>query len=152
MNMPLTLGLMVAVLAAGGAFFIGRTLVTASVQYREHFEQKAQRNLAEMFLFINPQKLFALNLIVLALTFFVVLLFSGPVFAIVAAVAASVSPPLIYWVMRQRRRRRAVSQLPDALRAIATNLRSGLSLNQALETTIAYEQPPLVNELSLGTL
>ena len=53
MNMPLTLGLMVAVLAAGGAFFIGRTLVTASVQYREHFEQKAQRNLAEMFLFTN---------------------------------------------------------------------------------------------------
>ena len=149
MNMPLTLGLMVAVLAAGGAFFIGRTLVTASVQYREHFEQKAQRNLAEMFLLINPQKLFAQNLSVLALTFFVVLLFSGPVFAIVAAVAASVSPPLIYWVMRQRRRRRAVSQLPDALRAIATNLRSGLSLNQALETTIAYEQPPLVNELSL---
>ena len=150
MNMPVLIALMAALLAAGGAFYIGRTLITSSVRYQQTFQDSAYRNLEEMFLFISPQKLFLMNVVLLAFVAFTVLLLGGsPVLAVLIAAAIGASPPLIYWFLRNRRRRRAVAQMPDALLAIATNMRAGLGLNQALETTVAYERPPLSQELSL---
>lgn len=150
MNTGAALSLAIAALAAGGAFFVGRSLITASVEYRRSFEASAHTNLQEMFLFIEPSRLFVFHAVFLVVVFFVVILAGGgPVLAVLAVAALGASPPLAYWWLRRRRRRRAVEQLPDALLSIATNLRSGLSLTQALETTIAYEHPPLGQELAL---
>ncbi|HET7314081.1 type II secretion system F family protein [Salinisphaera sp.] len=150
MSMVTVLGLMAAVLGGAGAFFVGRTLVGASARYRETFQDTATQNLEEMFLFIQPQKLFAMNVVVLALIFCSVLVVSGSVWlAVLLSALVAGSPPLIYWFLRRQRRRRAVAQLPDALLAIATNMKAGLSVNQALETTVSFEHPPLGQELAL---
>lgn len=94
--------------------------------------------------------MFVVNLIALALIFFVVLLAGGGIVpAALSAAAIGASPPLIYRLLHRRRRRRAISQLPDALMSIANNLGAGLSLSQSLETTIAFERPPLGQELAL---
>lgn len=150
MTMPLLLSMLVALLATWGAYFAGRTLLASASRYQQTFQDAADRNLANMFLFIEPQKLFVVNLVFLALVFLIVLLAGGSLVpAAVAAAAVGASPPLIYRIAHRRRRQRAVQQLPDALMAIANNLSAGLSLNQSLETTIAFEHPPLSQELAL---
>lgn len=150
MNTPTILALLIAALVAGGALVISRTLITSAVRYREDFEASAHHNLAEMFLFIEPQKLFGTVVLIIVMVFILILVFGGgPMLAVLAAAALGASPPFVYWYLRRRRRRRAIEQMPDALLSIATNMRSGLSLNQALETTITYEHPPLGQELTL---
>lgn len=150
MNMALIISLIVA----AGAFVLfliaGRQLVTATNNYRQAFHTSARINLAEMFLFIDPSKVFALNLALIALAFLMVLMMDGgPVLAVIAAAVVGGSPPLLYKLGHKLRRQRIVAQLPDALLSIASNMRSGLSLIQALETTVSYESAPLQQELAL---
>lgn len=150
MNTSLVLAALVAALATGTTFFLGRILVDAARIYRREFQLSATRNLSEMFLFIDPTRLFVANLMLLMLVFFTILLMGGgPFLAGVSALATGASPPLVYWFLRRRRLDKAVSQLPDALLSIATSLRSGLNLTQALENMITYQQPPLGQELGL---
>ena len=150
MNSALTLSILVAVLASATALYVGRILVEAARIYRREFQLAANRNLADMFLFIDPTRLFMANLLCLALAFCLVILFGGGAFlALLAAIALGASPPGVYWYLRRRRLHKAVAQLPDALLSIATSLRSGLSLTQAMETMLDYQQPPLGQELEL---
>lgn len=150
MTMSALLSVLIALLVASAAYFVGRTLLISAHRYQQTFEDAADRNLADMFLFIEPQKLFWANLVFLVLVFLVVLLLFGSLVpAAVVAAAVGASPPLVYRVAHKRRRQRAVEQLPDALIAIANNLSAGLSLNQSLETAIAFEHPPLSQELAL---
>lgn len=150
MSTPTIVALVAALAVASAAFFVARTLLAGAARYREAFKDSAERNLAQLFLFIEPQRLFALNLVLIACVALTVLGLSGNgFFAVVVAAATGASPPLVYWLLKRRRRRRAVEQLPDALLSVATNLRSGLSLSQALETTIEHESAPLGQELTL---
>ncbi len=127
-----------------------RTLNEGWAAYRQAFETQAAKNLPQIFLFIDPPLLFRLHAVLLAMIFLVILLAGGGLFlAMMAVVAAGVSPPGIYHWLQRKRRRQAVEQLPDALLGLATNMRAGLSLTQALETVTAYAPPPLSQELSL---
>ncbi len=150
MNAALMLSFFVAALATATAYYVARILVDAGRIYRREFQIAANRNLSDMFLFIDPARLFMANLLLLLLVFCLVLLLGGgPFLALLSATALGASPPLVYWYLRRRRLNKAVAQLPDALLSIATSLRSGLSLTQAMETMIAYQQPPLSQELGL---
>lgn len=150
MSAPQILSGLVAGLAFATALYVGRIMIEAWRIYRREFQIAANRNLSEMFLFIDPAKLFLANLMLLLLIFFLVLLLGGgPFLALLAATALGASPPLIYWVLRRRRLNKAVSQLPDALLSIATSLRSGMSLTQAMESMIRYQERPLAQELGL---
>ncbi|MGE6779286.1 type II secretion system F family protein [Vreelandella titanicae] len=148
--MVIILSLFIALLAAFGAYIAGKTLMTSATKYQQTFKDSAEHNLAEMFLFIEPQKLFFINIVFLILVFVLVLLSGAGVgIALLVSAALGASPPLVYRYLRKRRRFKAVHQLPDALTAIANNMSSGLSLTQSLETTIAFERPPLSQELGL---
>ncbi|XGA80313.1 type II secretion system F family protein [Halomonas sp. CH40] len=148
--MAIIISVLVALLATWITYLAGRTLMASATRYQKNFKDSAEHNLAEMFLFIEPQKLFFINIIFLVLAFGVIILMGGGIFvALIVASALGASPPLIYRYLHNKRRNRAVYQLPDALTGIANNLSSGLSLTQALETTIAFEQPPLSQELGL---
>jgi len=150
MTPPAALAIFIALLSAGFAFYAGRMMVQGAQAYRSNFQTSAALNLSEMFLFLDARKLFRANLMLLVLVFCGALLSGLGVFvALVVSGAIGASPPAVYWLLRRRRRMRAVQQLPDTLLSLSTNLRAGLSLTQALETTIAYEQPPLSQELGL---
>lgn len=150
MNTVQLMAMALAACIAAIIFMVGRSLTTASVRYKANFQDAAQVNLAEMFLFIEPFKLFVFNIVLMLLVAGGVLLMGwGAVLATLSAAVVGASPPIIYKVMHSLRRRRIVAQLPDALMSIASNMRSGLSLVQALETTVTYEQPPLKHELDL---
>lgn len=150
MTMPILLGLMVAMLAALLAYVAGRTMTSSWAEYGSAFQYAADRNLTQLFLFVDPRRLFYANTVLLLLVFFGVLAFGGnPMLATLIAAAIGASPPLVYWLLLRRRRQQVVAQLPDALLGVATSMRSGLSVNQALENAVVYERPPLSQELSL---
>lgn len=150
MSTPLHLALFVAALAAVLSFLTGRVLVEAWADYKIAFQNSAERNLTQLFLFVDPRRLFYANAILILLAFFIVLgIGGGPMLALLAAGAIGGSPPLIYWFLKRQRRQKVVAQLPDALLAIATSMRSGLSVNQAIENAVVYERPPLSQEFSL---
>lgn len=142
--------LMLAVLAAVLFFYAGRMTLDGWTEYRTSFQNSAERNLTQLFLFIDPRRLFLVNTVLLLFIFLLILVLGGgPMLALLGAVAIGASPPIVYWVLRRRRRDQLVAQLPDALLGVATSMRSGLSLNQALETVVVHEKPPLSQELGL---
>lgn len=144
------LSLLIAGLAALATLHLGRLGIDLWRSYQQHFQHSARRHLAELFLFIDASRLFAAHvLLVLLITALVVLAGGGAFLAGLCACLLGGSPPLAFAWLRKRRLRTAVEQLPDALRAIATSLRSGMSLNQAIETLLDYQQGPLAQELGL---
>ncbi len=150
MSSPFALALLISAMAAMGALHVARASRTAWTRYRDHFQDSASRHLSDMFLFLDPTQLFTLNIVILLLSFgTTVALGGGAILALLIACALAASPRWIYATMRRRRLRAAVSQLPDALLSMSTNLQAGSSLPQALEAVIAYQQAPLSQELML---
>ena len=145
-----TIAMLLAAVATLLMFWAGRKFVAASIQYRQLFQETARVNLADMFLFFDPSKLFALNLLLMVCVLVITLLLGGgAMLAVLSAAAVGVSPPMLYKLAHRLRRNRIIAQLPDALLSVSTNMRAGLSLNQSLETTVAYESAPLKQELAL---
>jgi len=143
-------GALFAVVAMMLAWVGGTAIASVSKSYEAHFKDSANRNLAEMFMFVEAGKLFQLNIALIIGAFLVVFLLLGHlVLAALAAAAVGVSPTVLYRVMRERRRDQVIEQLPDSLMAIATSMRAGSSLGQALETVVSFEKGPLIQELGL---
>jgi tight adherence protein B len=71
------------------------------------------------------------------------MVFGGPVFAIVGAVAGAVSGPVMRTRAARNRDRRLVEQLPDMMRALAAAIRSGRSIPQALDAAREESIAPL---------
>ena len=66
---------------------------------------------------------------------------------LVLASAAAVLPGLGLWLARERAARRVVAALPEGLEAVARSLRSGTSLQQALDEAAIVGPPEVSHEL-----
>ncbi len=139
---------------AAASFFAAMLAVTNGQtlygEYEEVFKDTATTNLEDMFLFIDPNRLFLFNLIALAvlplLTYilFKDFLISGIIFALVLIV-----PFKYYKAMRKKRLKTFERQLPDALTMISGGLAAGASLNMALESLVKEQPAPLSQEFLL---
>ena len=110
----------------------------------------AERELADLFIFIDPRRL-AMAGAGSALLLLLVLWSAGlPLLAALLPALATVLCPrwLIYW-LRARRNRRLLAQLPDALALLAGLLRSGHGLTQGLSQLASRQAAPLGQELQL---
>jgi tight adherence protein B len=148
--MTLVIAALFSIALAALAFF-GLQLLSATTQaYRAQFTRQARVSLAELFIFIEPEKLFVFQVAGMAVCFFLALLVSGSLVpAVMTAVIAGFLPNLAFRVLRRRRLDRVLMQLPDALIALAGSLKAGASLVQALELTVQEESPPIGQELEL---
>lgn len=139
-------GLSVAILVFGGAF-ISQELAQ---KYHETFKYNAKRNLSDMFLFIEPGKLFVGNIVLMIVTFIVVWAYTGTWFvALIAVIGMAILPPYLYKYLQKRRRKKFIQQLPDGLNMICASMRSGSSLINAIEATVQEAEAPLSQEFSL---
>jgi tight adherence protein B len=120
-------------------------------RYREMFTERANLRLREMFLFMDPQRLYAMQLgfILLSVAGAWVITESWPV-AIVVLVVAVVLPRAALRYMKRKRLDSIEQQLPDALLIIAGSLRAGMSLSAALQQFVQEGRPPITQELSLA--
>lgn len=124
----------------------GQALAT----YKKGFQQAAKVNLAELYLFIEPEKIFLLNIISMlffALTTYIV--FSSWLIALVVLVASALIPNTLYKVLRKRRQRQFLKDLPEALRQVASSLSAGLGLNQSIEGVISVSKGAVQQEFDL---
>lgn len=119
-------------------------------RYRETFTAQASINLREMFLFIDPRRLFQANLVLFVLVPAGVYLVTGAVlFALIAAGVLAVLPRYAYVWLKRRRIKAFEQQMPDALMAIAGAMRAGASLPLAIESMVREQQPPISQEFAL---
>lgn len=117
---------------------------------KQNLQATASTSLQEMFIFVDPTKLFYIN--VVAFVFIpgvVYLMTNNPVFALAAAVAIVLAPKLLVAYMKKKRARTFEEQLPDALLMVAGSLRAGAGLNVALESMVSETRPPISQEFEL---
>jgi tight adherence protein B len=149
-NMLLAITCVVALSAGLLAWFIIDVGTVTMARYRASFTERTRFQVQEFFLFIDPKKLFAANLAIMALGAILVWVVIGnalmgiPVFFVLAFL-----PRLIYAWMRKRRLRKFEEQLPDALMMLSGGLRAGVGLTSAIQQLVAEAQAPLAQEFTL---
>jgi tight adherence protein B len=117
---------------------------------QNRFARDSQMGLKSLFIFADPVLLWKLNLMLLAVLPVLTWWASGSV--VVAAGAAFLIlllPRLIMRWLQKRRLDRLHAQLPDALMMLASGLRSGANLQQAMEGLSRDLSPPISQELGL---
>jgi tight adherence protein B len=120
------------------------------IEYKSGFTSNASVSLEEMFLFVDPQRLFFANILVVLIVPVLALLFTGKVIiAIVATVVAMIFPRLAYGYLKKKRQESVINQMPDALNMMGGSLRSGASLAIALDLVATETPPPFSQEISL---
>jgi len=130
---------------------LGYPVVMKSVsQYEENFKDTADSSLSEMFIFIEPGKLFIINLIILMFSFLIIWLFTGLwVPALIISVILGMAPKFLYEFLKKRRGNRFIVDLPDALLSMSSMLRAGTNINVALEVLVVESQGPIAQEFGL---
>ncbi|WP_065188328.1 type II secretion system F family protein [Shewanella woodyi] len=139
-----------ALAAAVFAWFLIRLLTSAAINYRQNFTAQAKVKLSDLFLTIEPEKLFMLNIAIIILVFvFIFFIIGNAIPALIVSLALGTSPPIIFKVLKKRRQKEFISQLPDMLQGTSTAMKSGASLNQALESVIVEQTGAIKQEFDL---
>lgn len=119
-------------------------------RYRRVFTERAHINLRELFLFIEPSRLFMLNIAAMLIAGALAWIVSGRLaVGMIAALAVAFVPRMVLRVMRERRLDRLEQQLPDALMMLAGGMRAGVSLTQAVQQLALEARPPVSQEFDL---
>ena len=118
--------------------------------WRERFTRETGFHLRELFLFIDPARLYVLNLALTVLCALAAWLLSASLLmALVTAIVLALTPRGVLRWLRKRRVEHIEQQLPDALQMLAGTARAGLSLPAAIRQVSAELTPPLQQELLL---
>lgn len=119
-------------------------------RWRDRATAQARLGLREAFLALDPRRLFALQVAVMAGVAAIGGWVSGSAVLALALLAVAAVLPRIGWAwLRRRRRARLDAQLPDALQLMAGALRAGLAPGAALARIASQSPAPLAQELAL---
>lgn len=150
MNPTITIALVVFAAAVLAGYALLVSCERFWQRYREAFTERASFNLADMFLFMDPRRLFSVNALVLVLVPLALWFLTGnPVLSVAALAVIWLLPNRLYQWLKRRRVDRVQSQLPDGLMMVAGGMRAGLGFAQALETLVRDTAPPLSQEFAL---
>lgn len=118
--------------------------------YRSKFTSDAKMSLEDVFLFVDPQRLFFINIGMVAVIPLLTWMLTGALpLAILVAIGVFVLPRVAYGYLRARREQRLVQQMPDVLNMIAGALRAGASLSMAIDLVATESPPPFSQEMSM---
>lgn len=119
-------------------------------KHKENLDQTAKNNLAEMFIFVDPAKLFQYSVAaVFVVPIILWVLFDNPLIPVVAAVVIFIMPKYIVQRIHKKRLGDFEKQLPDALLMVSGSMRAGASLSVAMESMVREQKPPLSQEFDL---
>lgn len=143
-----TVGIAVAItLLTWSLFDIGTNGLT---RYRRLFTERTHFNLRELFLFVEPQRLFVLNLSAMLLVGALTWVLSKSLFLAVAALLLTAFLPRQLLRYMHRRRLAALElQLPDTLLMLAGGMKAGVSLTQAIQQLVLESRPPVSQEFDM---
>jgi tight adherence protein B len=149
---PMWIGAAAAALAVGCAAVAGSiALRWGSAEHQSRLRRISDHDLAELFVFVDPGKFALWNAVaLLGLPLLAYLSLGSAVVTVTAAVIVLVLPGLVYRRLREARRRLLQRQLPDTAAALASALRAGLGLGQALEQIPRFQPRPIAQEFALA--
>jgi tight adherence protein B len=131
-------------------FMLASKVQKAIEGYKETFTTTASSNMSDMFLSVNPNQLFVMNIAALVIFPLLTEILLNDIAATIAVfVIILFLPSIAYRQMRKQRLRRFEQQLPDGLAMIAGAMRAGASLNIALESLVKEQPAPLSQEFEL---
>lgn len=153
MNDDILLSLLTIVVAVSATMlaWLAYDTGTATLEkYRATFTTQAKFQAQEFFLFIDPRKLFAFNLAIIAMACVLVYLLTSSLFMLPVTMAVLLMMPrFIYAYIRKRRLEKFEEQLPDALLLVSGGMRAGASLSSAIQQFVTEAQAPIGQEFSL---
>lgn len=146
--MAVTIGTAIAIaLLTWSLFDIG---TSGLARYRRLFTERTHINMRELFLFVEPQKLFALNVGVMLLVCAATWVLSRSVFLALAVMTVTAFLPRFLFRHLHRRRLDALElQLPDTLLMLAGGMKAGVSLTQAIQQLVLESRPPVSQEFDM---
>lgn len=116
--------------------------------YRRQFYAQVDQGLRDVLVLLEPNQVFMITigfgLVVCPIVFF----FVNPVAALVVGVLVLFAPPQVLNVMKKRRADKFVKQMPDALAAMSSALKSGLNLVKTLQQVVKNQPEPLAQEFA----
>ncbi len=145
------------ILAVFAATTLAWVLISVKAQaklahYRADFTSSASANMADMFMFVDPNQLFRMNIIALIVLPILTWLLLGDLVSTIGVFGLIlILPSFFYRRMRAKRLRRIEEQLPDALTMVGGSLRAGASLNIALDNLVNEQPAPLSQEFEILT-
>ena len=131
-------------------FLSGYLLKTAGENYRAHFIAAARTNLTDLFIFIEPEKLYLLNITLLAVSLaFLWFYFGNFIPALVLSLLLALLPQFLYKWLKKKRLETFNESLPDALNSLATMLLAGTHLTAAIDIMTAETKGAIAQEFGL---
>ncbi|CBL45133.1 type II secretion system protein F [gamma proteobacterium HdN1] len=116
--------------------------------YRRQFYSQVDQGLRDVFMLIDPGQVFAvtigLGILICPLLFF----FVSPFSAVVGGMLIMFAPRYVLLEMKKNRSDKFVKQMPDALAAMSTALKSGLNLVKSLQQVVRNQPEPLAQEFA----
>ena len=144
------LGILVFLAVASGVFMTFLAAQRALADGRVTFSRESRARLSELFIFADTNLLWKLNLVaVIVLPVIVWLVLGSPVLGGATVVAIALLPRFALRWLKKRRLDQLHGQLPDALLMLASGLRGGANLQQAMEGLSRDLSPPISQELAL---
>jgi tight adherence protein B len=129
---------------------VASLIASAVTRYEQVYVEQASRTMTGMFLFMDPRRLFYLNLAVMLIVMLIALVLSQNPLVILASGAAGFwLPKLWLYGMRKRRLAKFEEQIVDTLAVMSSALRSGMSIIQAIELVEKEQDPPTCQEFGL---
>ena len=118
--------------------------------YKENFTQTASSNMSDMFLSIDANQMFMINIVAIIILPILTWFVTGDLPATLGMLAVIILlPSFFYRSMRNKRLKRFEQQLPDGLVMISGAMRAGASLTIALESLVKEQPAPLSQEFEL---
>lgn len=131
-------------------YILATLLQTQLEKRRASFTQHAGATLADLFVFLDPKKVWWMALGFTVFVGLVVTIVTDAwVVGLIAGVIAMFIPRRALAFLRIRREHNFVMQLPDALQSLTGSLRAGSSLNQALDLLVVETKGPVAQEFDL---
>jgi tight adherence protein B len=144
------LAVVIGLTAAAVIWLILKGVERVLDRQKETLHQSASTTLADMFIFLDPQKMFRYNvaaMVILPILVWVITV--NPIFTLVALIVAYLLPKYYVRFLAARRLKTLEKQLPDALLMITGAMTAGASLNVAIESMIKEQRPPIAQEFEL---
>lgn len=147
-NAPMFIALLSGVFVLLIAIVISRVFNDLFGLYRRRFYTQIDQGLRDVLVMMDAQQVFTITLgLALVLVPLCYWLFNFVVAMGVGGLIL-VAPPIVLKVMKNRRSDKFVKQLPDALAAMSSALKSGMNLVKTLQQVVKNQPEPLAQEFA----
>lgn len=147
-NAPVLIAVLSSIFVLCFGIVVSRVTTDLFSLYQRRFYSQVDQGLRDVLVMMDVQQVFAITFGVTLVVFPLFYWFFNFLVAGVVASMVLVAPPLVLRIMKNRRSDKFVKQLPDALAAMSSALKSGMNLVKTLQQVVRNQPQPLAQEFA----